>query len=48
VLASLSFALILRQSGNHCASLVNILNRLVKYGEANTFLPNGRRFWQRH
>ena len=37
-----------RQPGNHYVSLVTILNRLVKYGEANTFLPNGRRFWQRH
>ena len=29
VFASLSFALILRQSGHPCASLVTILNRLV-------------------
>ena len=37
-----------RQPGNHYASLVTILNRLVKYGEADTFLHNGSRFWQRH
>ena len=37
-----------RQPGNHYASLVTILNRLVKYGEADTFLRNGSRFWQRH
>jgi len=36
-----------RQPGNHYASLVTILNRLVKYGEADTFLRNGSRFWQR-
>ena len=36
-----------RRPGNHYASLVTILNRLVKYGEANTFLRNGSRFWQR-
>jgi hypothetical protein len=29
-------------------SIVTILNRLVKYGEADTFLRNGSRFWQRH
>jgi len=37
-----------RQPGNHYASVVTILNRLVKYGEAETFLCNGNRFWQRH
>jgi hypothetical protein len=37
-----------RQPGNHYASLVTILNRLVKYGEADTFLRKGSRFWQRH
>jgi hypothetical protein len=37
-----------RQPGNHYASVVTILNRLVKYGEADTFLCNGNRFWQRH
>jgi hypothetical protein len=37
-----------RQPGNHNASLVTILNRLVKYGEADTFIRNGSRFWQRH
>ena len=36
-----------RQPGNHYASLVTILNRLVKYGEIDTFLQNGSRFWQR-
>ena len=33
--------------GNHYASLVAILSRLVKYGQANTFRRNGSRFWQR-
>jgi hypothetical protein len=37
-----------REPGNHYASLVTILNRLVKYGEADTFLRDGNRFWQRH
>jgi hypothetical protein len=37
-----------RQPGNHYASVATILNRLVKYGEAETFLRNGSRFWQRH
>ena len=37
-----------REPGNHYASVVTILNRLVKYGEADTFLCNGNRFWQRH
>jgi hypothetical protein len=35
-------------TGNHYASLVTTLNRLVNYGEARTFLCNGSRFWQRH
>jgi hypothetical protein len=38
---------IFRQPQNHYASLVTILNRLVKYGEADSFLRNGTRFWQR-
>ena len=38
---------LVRQPGNHYASLVAILTRLVKYGEATTFLRNGSRFWQR-
>jgi len=33
--------------GNHRASLFTILNRLRKYGEIDTFLRNGSRFWQR-
>ena len=33
--------------GNQYSSLVTILNRLVEYGEADTFLRNGSRFWQR-
>ena len=37
-----------RHSGDYYASLVTILNRLAKYGEAETFLRNGSRFWQRH
>ena len=36
------------QSQNRYASLVTILNRLVKYGEVDTFLHNGNRLWQRH
>jgi hypothetical protein len=36
------------QSENRYASLVTILNRLVKYGEVHTFLRDGNRFWQRH
>lgn len=36
------------QSQNCYASLVTILNRLVKYGEVDKFLHNGNRFWQRH
>lgn len=39
---------LVRQPGNHYASLVTILNRLVNYGEADTFLRDGNRFWQRH
>lgn len=42
------FPELFRQRGNHYSSLVTILNRLVKYGEADTFLRNGSRFWQRH
>jgi hypothetical protein len=38
---------IFRQPRNHYALLVTILNRLVKYGEADSFLRNGTRFWQR-
>jgi len=38
----------LLRPGNHYASVVTILNRLVKYGEADTFLRDGNRFWQRH
>ena len=30
------------------ASLVTTLTRLAKYGEADTFLRNRSRFWQRH
>ena len=37
-----------RQPGDYYASLVTILNRLAKYGEAKTFLRNGNRFWQRN
>lgn len=36
------------QKGNHYASLVTILNRLAKRGEADTFLRSGSRLWQRH
>jgi hypothetical protein len=36
-----------RWQGNQYASLVTILNRLVEYGEADTFLRNGSRFRQR-
>ena len=36
-----------REPGNHYASVVTILHRLVKYREADTFLRNGSRFWQR-
>jgi hypothetical protein len=36
---------LVRQPGNHYASLVAILTRLVKYGEAK-FLRNGSRFWR--
>jgi len=36
------------QSENRYASLVTILNRLVKYGEVDKFLHNGNRLWQRH
>ena len=39
---------LVRQPGNRYAALITILNRLVKYGEADTFLRNGSRFWQRH
>ena len=37
-----------RRPGNHYASVVTILNGLVKFGEADTLLWNGSRFWQRH
>jgi hypothetical protein len=33
--------------GNHRASLFTVLKRLTKYGEIDTFLRNGSRFWQR-
>jgi len=36
---------LLRQPGDYYASLVTILNRLVKYGKVDTFLGNGNRFW---
>ena len=39
---------LVRPPGNRYAALITILNRLVKYGEADTFLRNGSRFWQRH
>ena len=42
------FPHLVRSSGNRYAALITILNRLVKYGEADTFLRNGSRFWQRH
>ena len=41
------FSDLVRRPGNQYASLVTILNRLVEYGKADTFLPNGSRFWQR-
>lgn len=37
-----------RKPGDCYGSLVTILSRLAKYGEADTFLRNGSRFWQRH
>lgn len=42
------FPALFLQQGNHYASLVTILNRLAKHGEADTVLHNGSRFWQRH
>ena len=42
------FPALFLQQGNHYASLVTILNRLAKHGEADTFLRSGSRFWQRH
>lgn len=36
------------QSHNVFNSLVTILNRLVKYGEVDTFLHDRNRLWQRH
>ena len=36
------------QSQSCFNSLVTILNRLVKYGEVDTFLHNGNRLWKRH
>src|SRR6516225_1548772 len=41
------FPVVFRTPGNHRASLFTILNRLTKYGEIDTFLQNGSRFWQR-
>lgn len=41
------FSDLVRQPGDYYASLVTILNRLAKYGEVETFLRNGSRFWQR-
>lgn len=38
---------VFRTPGNHRASLFTILNRLRKYGEIDTFLRNGSRFWQK-
>ena len=37
-----------RQPGDFYASLVTILNRLVKHGEADTCIRNGSRLWQKH
>jgi hypothetical protein len=37
-----------RQPGDYDASLVTILNRLAKYGDADLFLHNESRFWRRH
>lgn len=42
------FPNLFERPGDHYASIVTILNRLVKYGEADTFLRNGSRFWQGH
>ena len=42
------FSDLFRRPGNQYASLVTILNRLVEYAEADTFLRNGSRFWQRY
>ena len=36
------------QSQNCSGSLLTILNRLVKYGEVDTFLHDGNRLWRRH
>jgi hypothetical protein len=38
---------VFRKPGDHHASLVTVLNRLAKHGEADTFLRDGSRFWQR-
>ena len=37
-----------RKPGDCYGSLVTILTRLAKSGEADTFLRNKHRFWQRH
>ena len=37
-----------RKPGDCYATLVTILTRLAKSGEADTFLRNGSRFWRRH
>jgi hypothetical protein len=41
------FSDLFRRPWNQYASLVTILNRLVEYAEADTFLRSGSRFWQR-
>jgi len=38
---------LVRKPEDYRASLFTILNRLAKYGEADTFLRNGNRFWQK-
>jgi hypothetical protein len=40
------FPQLFAKSGEYYASLVTILNRLAKYGEADTFLHDGSRFWR--
>jgi hypothetical protein len=41
------FPYVFRTPGNHRASLFTTLKRLTKYGEIETFVRNGSRFWQR-
>ncbi len=41
------FPALVRRPDDHHASLLTMLSRLVRYGEAETFLQDGDRFWRK-